>query len=122
MNSKRRKITEEHKSLYITIPKGRNNACRGCNLALLMGVDERTIRQMIEDLTVSGYTVCNLQNGKGYYRPETEEDIEAMLNLTASRAHSLLRKKYALKKSLERFKYGGNSLFAQDPKPNVQKI
>lgn len=113
MNTKRRKLTDEHRALYCLIPRGRDNAYRVDLLSAIMSLDERTIRQMIEDLTVSGHVICNLQNGKGYYRPETEEDIEAMLNLTASRAHSLLRKKYALKKALECFKYGSNTLFVQ---------
>ena len=113
MNSKRKKLTEEHLRLYYLIPEGRDHACRGFTLTTLIGEDDRTLRQMIEDLTIGGFAVCNLQNGKGYFRPTTEEDIEAMLNLTASRAHSLLRKKYALKKALEQFKYGGNTLFVQ---------
>lgn len=113
MNTKRKKLTDDHRALYCLIPMGRDNAYKLDLLSSIMGFDERTIRQMIEDLTVSGHVICNLQNGKGYYRPATEEDIEAMLNLTASRAHSLLRKKYALKKALEHFKYGGNTLFVQ---------
>ena len=113
MNSKRNKLTADHKALYLVIPEGRENAYKGSVLASVMGCDERRIRQMIEDLTVNGNIVCNLQNGKGYYRPVSEEDIDAMLKLTASRAYSLLRKKYALKRALERFHYNGSTLFVQ---------
>ena len=113
MNTKRRKITDDHRALYLLIPEGRQNAYKADLLAEMMGCDERRVRQMIEDLTASGHIVCNLQNGKGYYRPVTEDDIDAMLRLTAARAHSLLRKKYALKKALERFHYNGSTLFVE---------
>ena len=113
MNSKRNRLTADHRALYLLIPEGRENACRGTALASVMGCSERRIRQMVEDLTVNGNVICNLQNGKGYYRPLDEEDIDAMLKLTASRAYSLLRKKYALKRALERFHYNGSTLFVQ---------
>lgn len=114
MNTKRRKLTDDHRALYCLIPMGRENAYKLDLLSSIMGVDERTIRQMIEDLTTNGCVVCNLQNGKGYFRPTTDDDFEAMIKLSASRAKSLLRKEYAIKKALERFKYNGSTLFAHN--------
>lgn len=113
MNTKRKSLTAEHQALYALIPEGREKALRINVLAAVMDVHERRVRQMIEDLTVNGCVICNLQNGSGYYKPNTDEDFEAMLKLNASRAHALLRKDYAIRKALERFRYGGNSLFAE---------
>lgn len=114
MNSKRNKLFNSHYDLYRILDFGRKNAKQLGYLSSVLGIGERNIRQMIEDLTVNGYVVCNLQNGKGYYKPETDEDFQAMLKLNASRAYSLLRKDYAIKKAFEKFKYNGNSLFARN--------
>ena len=114
MNSKRRKLTDDHRALYLLIPEGRENAYPLNFLCEMMGTSERVIRQMIENLTTNGCVVCNLQNGKGYFRPTTDDDFEAMIKLSASRAKSLLRKEYAIKKALERFKYNGSTLFAHN--------
>jgi len=114
MNSKRKKLTDDHRALYLLIPEGRENAYPLNFLCEMMGASERVIRQMIEDLTTNGCVVCNLQNGKGYFRPTTDDDFEAMIKLSASRAKSLLRKEYAIKKALERFKYNGSTLFAHN--------
>lgn len=111
MNTKRKRLTDEHLDLYGLLEFGRSGAKRLDELASLMGISERKVRALIEDLTVNEKVVCNLQNGKGYFKPQTDDDYEAMIKLTAHRAHSLLRKKYALKRAYDKTRYDGNSLF-----------
>ena len=113
MNTKRKSLSAVHLDLYSILCEGRDKATQLEVLSDYLGISERKVRSMIEDLTANGMVVCNLQNGKGYYKPATDEDYEAALKLNASRLHSLLRKDYAIKKARERFNYNGNSLFVQ---------
>lgn len=121
MRKKVSKITPEHMALYSMIPIGHKNAVTKDTLQILTGMSERVIRQYCEDLTCNKYVVCNLQDGKGYYRPETEQDYIAVLNLTLSRANSLKRKSYGIKTALQAFYAKGNVLCIEDEKPFNEK-
>lgn len=110
------KITKEHMAMYNCIPIGRDKAVSKDILQLLTGLSERLVRQYCEDLTCNEYVVCNLQNGKGYFRPETADDYIAALKLTEKRANSLKRKAYGINSALKRFYLDGNILVDEDEK------
>lgn len=113
MRRKVSKITPLHMELYSMIPVGHKNALRKDELQMMTGLNERVIRQYCEDLTCNKYVVCNLQDGRGYYRPETDEDYIALLNLTMSRANSLKRKSYGIKTALQAF-YANGGIIAKE--------
>ena len=122
MRKKKSKITAEHMALYDLIPKGRDRAVTKDELQIMSGHSERVIRQFCEDLTCNELVVCNLQNGKGYFRPVTEDDYIAALKLTESRANSLKRKAYGINSALKRFYLEGNILAEGNKKAIYEKI
>ena len=116
MRKKKSRITEEHMAMYNLIPLGKEHAITKDVLQLWTGLSERLVRQYCEDLTCNELVVCNLQNGKGYFRPLNEDDYIAALKLTESRANSLKRKAYGIKSALKRFYIDGNILVDKDEK------
>lgn len=110
MRKKKSKVTEEHMVLYNLIGTGKENAVSNDLLQLMTGLSERLVRKYCEDLTCNEYVVCNLQNGKGYFRPATEDEYISALKLTEKRANSLKRKAYGIKSALKRFYLDGNIL------------
>ena len=83
------------------IPYGRNNAIRRADLVNLIGMSDRVVRQMIEDARQSGVVIINMQDGRGYYRPERREDLEYYIRQEEGRAKSIHRNLKAAKKALK---------------------
>lgn len=73
---------------YIKV--GKENAISRKTLVALTGLTDRKCRQLIEDERAKGTVICNLQNGKGYFLPETTKDYLAQFNINKSRAMSIL--------------------------------
>ncbi len=117
---KKRPLTDAHDLLYRVLLKGHAHAISKASLVIITGLSERKVRQYIEDLNANGKVVCNLQDGKGYYLPETEDDYVAMIKLTASRANALYRKNAGVKMAYERFLRGGRDLLADTTKTNTK--
>lgn len=82
------------------IPYGRNNAIRRADLVNLIGMSDRVVRQMIEDARQSGVVIINMQDGRGYYRPECKSDLEYYIRQEEGRAKSIHRNLKAAKKAL----------------------
>ncbi len=81
------------------IPFGRENAIPGHELKTLLGVDDRTMREIVAKLRET-YCIVNHQDGEGYYRP-SEDDYAAVLGYIAqekSRAKSINRSLKGAKK------------------------
>ena len=96
------------------IPVGYENAITRKELCRKAGVSDRLMRRMIEDACESGIVILNLQDGKGYFRPEEDEinlvyaarNIEeSRMDHVASRVRTLNR--YILQKE-------------KNPKPSIQ--
>lgn len=51
------------------IPDGHENTISRRELARLLNVDDRTLRDMIEDARARGTAILNMQDGKGYFIP-----------------------------------------------------
>ena len=60
-------------------------------IAMHTGLNDRNVRERIEELRNEGHLICNLQNGNGYYIAEDEEDIRRHVTQNMSRVRSLLR-------------------------------
>lgn len=103
MNSKRKNLTPEHEQLYNTLDFGKQNGQSKTLLQIRTGFSERRIRKLIEELSTNGLVVCNDQDGKGYYKPDTVEDFETYIKIETSRANALRRKVYGIKSALNEF-------------------
>lgn len=83
------------------IPYGRNNAVKRADLVSMIGASDRLVRRMIEDARQSGVVIINMQDGRGYYRPEKREDLEYYIRQEEGRAKSIHRNLKAAKKALK---------------------
>jgi len=72
------------------IGKGRRTSITAKNIAILMNVSERQVRQYIEDARISGVIIINKQDGKGYYLPD-DKDKEYLQDLKQQRLQTLKR-------------------------------
>ena len=66
---------------------GENNAISLFNMCKVSGVDNRATRQIIEDLRRSGVVI--ISSNKGYYLPETLEEVKHYINKESKRARSI---------------------------------
>ena len=75
-------ITEAQERLSNLIPYGKDKAVSRERLASLMGMNDRTVRNNIKNLRLSGEIICSDTSHRGYWKPtkrsEVEEFIEQM--------------------------------------------
>lgn len=64
------------------------------------GINERTVREIIEDLRGDGHLICNDQDGKGYYFAESYDDVLRQYRRDCRRAMSILRRIKAFRRYL----------------------
>lgn len=70
------------------IPYGRNNAIKRKELRDLCGLNDRDMRRAIE-LARKETPIVNLSDGRGYYQPETREEITRYIMQEKSRLKSI---------------------------------
>lgn len=62
------------------IPKGKKNAVKGSLLATMLGVDERTVREMVVKARNDGAIILNQGGGNnGYFIPILPEEIDCVV-------------------------------------------
>lgn len=54
------------------IPFGHDNAITRKGLSIVLGIDDRMVRDLIHDAREK-HTILNLQDGKGYFRPDPDK-------------------------------------------------
>lgn len=84
---------------YIGI--GKNNAVTRKQLETLTGQSDRVNRRQIEDLRAQGEIICNDQDGKGYYLPETLDEVHRAYKQGRNRALSILKQQKTMRKILK---------------------
>jgi DNA-binding GntR family transcriptional regulator len=84
------------------LKKGRKNAVTRSELARLAGVSDRRMRKAIEDLRNEGYLICNLQDGKGYFIAESEQDLKSQFAINNARAMSILIQQKYIRRELKK--------------------
>ncbi len=72
---------------YFRKHRGRDNAVTREQMCLDTGSCDRTVRQQVNELR-KHYVICSSSNGKGYYLPESYEDIEDFIRETTNRIMS----------------------------------
>lgn len=66
---------------------GENNAVSLADMCRVSGINNRATRQIIEDLRRSGVVI--ISSNKGYYLPETLEEVRHYINKESKRAKSI---------------------------------
>ena len=84
------------------IHKGRRNAIKTKDLKRLSGMDERTIRRVIELLRRRGYVIVSDVNG--YYFPENIRELEIYVDKTDKQARSIFFTLQTARRELKRLK------------------
>lgn len=84
------------------VPEGKKNAVTRAELASKLGVCDRTMREWVETARSDGLPICNDQDGKGYYQPETPEEIERQYRQSRSRTLAQLKQQKYLRARMKR--------------------
>lgn len=73
------------------IPTGKANAISRRDLSVASGMDDRSMREAIEQLRHNGHLICSKATG-GYYKPDNLDDIEEMYRTELKRAKAILHR------------------------------
>lgn len=79
---------------------GAEHAISRRELARKLGTNDRTMREWIEQARAEGMVIANDQNGMGYYRPDTKEELERLHKQNQSRALSILRQQKHIRRRM----------------------
>ena len=70
-----------------TLSRGQENAITTRELAGMLGVEPRTVTQLIHDLRVHGVFICSCD--RGYFLPESRADLIEFVETMKSRRHQI---------------------------------
>lgn len=87
--------------LIATLDYGRRNAIKRHDLAALLDMSDRRLRQIIEEARKCGYVILSLPNGGGYYMSNNTDEIHAFYLREKARANSILRRLDPIRKILK---------------------
>ncbi len=86
---------------------GRENATTTEELCLATGLHKRVLQKFIHEAREAGYLIISLSDVRGYYFPETKEDVLAFKNQMMSRAIDIFRAIKSAKQFLENSSFEG---------------
>ena len=89
------------------IPYGADNAITRDELLkvaayFVEGITDRGMRRLLEVSKQNGNIIINMQDGRGYFRPETREEIEMYIRQEERRAKTIHFNLKAAKKALRK--------------------
>ena len=96
-------LSPQHAMVLNSIPIGHANAIRRDALSRALGMRDREVRDVIEQLICLHHPVCNLGDGKGYFRPGSIDELRRYIAYNASYKKKLMKKEYHLKRAMESF-------------------
>lgn len=99
--------------VYQTLPDGKNNGYSAKLLCSLLGfANERALQRRIHIERVSGYPICSTHDcdSKGYYKPNTPQELQEYINMMENSANSQKRAIAPAKRILKDWVNGGNPL------------
>ncbi len=87
-------VADLHDQLRALLPTGRSFAVRGCELAAEIGISERMVRALVEDLIDDGWLVGSRCSGDhpGYFLIVDLKDLSVGTAHLRSRALSMLHR------------------------------
>lgn len=93
-------MTARTKHLICLLGKGEGQAVSREQLAVLMGMDDRTMREAVAYARLEGVCIANAQNGKGYYLPDNLEEYKRQYRQTLNRGRNILAQLKALRHAI----------------------
>lgn len=88
-------------TLMSLLHTGADNALSRETLAAAMDMPDRTVRKLVEKARDEGCFILNNQNGRGYYLPETMDDVYRQYKQDTSRAMSILKRRKHMRRALK---------------------
>jgi hypothetical protein len=79
--------------------KGKDNAITYKNLAFLLGINERELRNIVSDIVTNGIAPLAGTSDAGYYFPADREEFDHSQKELNSRALKILRRKVGQRKA-----------------------
>ena len=73
------------------IPIGSDNPIRRKDLKRMLGIPDRSMRDMITTLRTQGWPILNHQDGRGYYLAENEAEIERFRRQELARGWQIIK-------------------------------
>ena len=92
-------MSKYYPEVYQLLHKGHENAVPLKELIRITGKTGSYIRLEIEKMVESGIPIVNWEDGKGYFIPETPEDVRIARRKIYSRAKKLMKRNYHLNKA-----------------------
>ena len=92
--------SEETQRVVAAIPNGKCNAISRAALAAALGVPDRKMRKMIEQARNEGALILNRSDGRGYYRSDDLDEIQAQYCADRARALNTLRRLKTMRRLL----------------------
>ena len=85
-------------------PKVKRDALRE-RISEVLGVEisDRKMRKMIETARQEGFIIANDQNGRGYYIPETLQELQILYRQNENRAMSILRQQKHIRREMAKW-------------------
>lgn len=83
------------------IPFGHDKAVTRRTLCRMTGMQDRAVRQMIENAQRNGAVILNLQDGAGYFQSDDVEEMHLYYRQEKSRALSTLAKQKGIRRRLK---------------------
>lgn len=93
-------VSATTKRMTKLIPYGHENAVTRDELRRFTGWGDRVLRENIERARNEGVVIANNQDGKGYYRPVTREEMARLYRSNQNRAMSILRQQKHIRERL----------------------
>lgn len=94
---------DELKTLYATFPRGALNAKPLKWYTRLLDIGERETRDLFEAMAALDLIVCNVHDGRGYFVPETYEELDAYENFMNAYRCSFGRRIYRIQNAKRHF-------------------
>ena len=94
-------IRGQHKAMILScLRHGRDLANSRQWLSTRTGLNDRYVRELIEELRMDGFLICNAQNGWGYYLADDMDEVLDQYKQDMARAMSILRRMKPFRQAL----------------------
>lgn len=82
----------EVESIVAMLPTGHDNAMTRQKLVASSGINDRKVRELLEQARDAGFLICNDQDGRGYYIAKDDDEVERQYRRDYARAISVLKR------------------------------
>lgn len=96
------KKTETTLKLMEILKTGKVNAVERGELASLLGMTDRNMRECVAKARLEGVCIANDQDGVGYYIPTTTDELHRQIARVLSRVSAITKELPSLRKELEK--------------------